>query len=445
MPVTLTDDVEDADHIVISGSHQNNPRNEKLLTLLKKNSELPILGICYGAQLIAHSHGYKLFTNNEYGPIWICLSKDSCFAELPEKIRVLMSHANAVDIDEKHVIARTLDGGTAAFKIGKQIGLLFHPEVYDTDFGEQILSNIIGCKPQTKNWSAFLNKKREEITTLPDSPIMALSGGVDSLVCFKLVSQIRNDIKAFYIDMGIAPKHFVERALDVGAEIVDKRQEFLAAIQNVTDGKVKRRVVGKLFANTLSSLSKKSPLIQGTIASDIVESGDKKRDSIKEHHNVGAMPKLDIFIYEPLSELYKDEVRELGSYLEVSREYLNVRPFPGPGFTCRIIGEITKERLELLGNLTEVVDTMTQDLELWQIPVILVPIPTTNVRGDKAVLAPYLVVLRPVKSRDGMTATWGKAILEKIDLISHELSKHSEVGRVLLEVDNKPPSTIEWL
>lgn len=444
MDVVIVDNNQNADFVIISGSPRDSVDDLELLSIVEEAS-VPILGICYGAQLLAYNRGCTISTKSEYGPVNVELREDACFAGIPKHINVLMSHSNSIDEGIDGDIIAESKNGAAAFRFGKDVALLFHPEVNSTDYGQKMLENFLSSRVKQSDWNVFLEERRQEVKEIDDKFSIALSGGVDSSVALALMLKLDVDVHSFYVDMGIMPKSFRKKAESMGAVVLDGRKRLLDALSGVVDGKTKRRAIGKLFIDMFNEMHT-GTLIQGTIASDVVESGENgKRATIKEHHNVGALPKGKIKLYEPLKSLYKDEVRELGRYLGLHEEIISTRPFPGPGFACRIVGEVTEEKLGILSEISEKVENVTKGLEIWQIPVVLLPVATTNVRGDKSISAPYVVVLRPVNSQDGMTATWSKNIMGVIDIISSELLKNEKIGRVLLEVDSKPPSTIEWM
>jgi GMP synthase (glutamine-hydrolysing) len=434
---------------------------------------VPILGICYGLQVIAHQLGGRVekAQSQEYGRATLkVVIKDPLFEGLPDRFDVWMSHADRVaELPRGFKTIASSEGSPHAVISGLQgriYGLQFHPEVAHTQFGKEILSNFLFrvCGAE-KNWEMgnFIEEKIEEIrrTVGERKVISALSGGVDSTVASVLVHRAVGDkLRCFFIDHGLlreGEREAVERRLrELGLPltVVDASELFLGRLKGVEDPEEKRKIIGNTFIEVLEREARKVEgadfLLQGTLYPDVVESaGIRGSAKIKTHHNVGGLPeKMNLKLIEPLRELFKDEVREIGKLLRIPSEILNRHPFPGPGLAIRIIGEVTKEDLEILrkadGIFLEELKREGLYEKVWQAFAVLLPIRSVGVMGDVRTYE-KVIALRAVESTDGMTADWVRFPPEFLDRVMRRIINEVRgVGRVVYDVSSKPPSTIEW-
>ena len=437
---------------------------------------VPILGICYGLQLVVVQHGGKVKASNrrEYGLATLHVTRESAlFAGVREASNVWMSHGDAVTELPAgfEVLARTDNSPFAAVAhLDKQVfGVQFHPEVVHTEEGMQILKNFVfavcGCQGL---WTpkAFVENTVAEVRKAVGAghAICALSGGVDSAVAAALVAKAIGDhLTCVFVDTGLLRKH---EALQVERDFktyftarfvtVDAAELFLQRLAGVTDPEEKRRIIGNLFIEIFEEQAKKVPggvdyLVQGTLYPDVIESVSTKGPSqtIKTHHNVGGLPeRMNLKLIEPLRELFKDEVRRVGRELGLPDAILGRHPFPGPGLAVRILGEVTRERLELL---QEVDAIFMEELHrhnwydrIWQAFAVLLPVKTVGVMGDQRTYE-NVVGLRAVTSVDGMTADWARIPYDLLATISNRIINEVRgVNRVVYDISSKPPSTIEW-
>lgn len=434
---------------------------------------IPILGICYGAQLIANALGGKVKKSDfrEYGKVSINIkNRSTLFENLPPSFNVWMSHTDYVEnIPEGFLVtSSTSNCPISSFENRKSeiYGLQFHPEVFHTDFGSDILANflykIAGCK---KDWiiSSYIDEQVKVIreTVKNDRAICALSGGVDSSVAATLAAKaIGKQLICIFVDHGLLRKGEKEEVIstfsnneDMLFVPVDASKLFLSKLKNITEPEEKRKIIGKLFIDTFTNEAKKLKgvkyLIQGTIYPDIVESGTSTSAKIKSHHNVGGLPdKFGFSLVEPLKLLFKDEVRIVGKELGLPASLINRQPFPGPGLAIRIVGQITENRLSILREtdyiLRDEISKAGLSDEIWQYFTVLPGVKTVGIMGDTRTYS-ELVAIRAVESVDGMTANWYKIpynVLEKIS--SRIVNEVNGVNRVVLDITSKPPATIEW-
>lgn len=434
---------------------------------------LPILGLCYGHQIIAYfSNGkVKQGTRNEYGIAYVTIDKPTGVLKgLNKQEKVWMSHGDTVyELPENYeVLAHTDNCSIAAFhaKTKEIYGLQWHPEVVHTENGMKMLHNFIfevcNCEP---NWKpeSVIDKAIEEIkeTVGMGTAIIGLSGGIDSSVATFLAAKALGErLLAIYVDHGFMRFNETEyvgdifRQLGVNIVLVRAHERFMKRLKGVIDPEKKRKIIGEEFIRVFEESAKEISaeyLIQGTIYPDRIESGFRKHsDTIKTHHNVGGLPKKIEFkaIIEPLRDLYKDEVREVAKILGLPNELVKRQPFPGPGLAVRIIGELTKEKTKLLKKADKIV---TDEIEktglddcLWQYFAVLTATKSTGVKGDSRAYG-YTIAVRIVESKEAMTAGFAKIpydILEKISTrITNELP---QVTRVVYDITHKPPATIEW-
>ncbi|MFX0097367.1 MAG: glutamine-hydrolyzing GMP synthase [Candidatus Hodarchaeota archaeon] len=434
---------------------------------------LPILGICYGHQLIVHvSKGViKRGDKKEYGITQATIEKPIDILDgLRKTERVWMSHGDVVSRLPAgyEVVASTENCPVAAFRHKqKQIyGLQWHPEVVHTDSGMKMLWNFIfnicKCQP-TWTMEDFITSSLEGIRKIVGGgkAILALSGGIDSSTTAVLAARvIGKNLTAVFVDHGfmrLGEPEFVResfREFGLNLIIVDARERFLRRLKNVFDPEQKRKIIGEEFIRVFEGIASeaKAPyLLQGTIYPDRIESGFKKHsDKIKSHHNVGGLPlKIDFKeIVEPLKDLYKDEVRKIAKKLGLSDEIALRQPFPGPGLAVRILGEVTQEKLDIVkkadGIVTEEIEKRKLDEGLWQYFAVLTEARSTGVRGDARTYG-YTVVVRVVESREAMTARFARISYDVLETISTRITNEiPQVSRVVYDITHKPPATIEW-
>jgi len=437
--------------------------------------EVPVLGICYGMQLLSFLGDGEVTQgkNREYGFANIeVLEREGLFAgfEEGEKLQVWMSHGDSVEAVPKGalVTARSEQGPVAAFQMGCLHGLQFHPEVAHTLQGDKIFSNFLfGVCDLSRDWEMenFFKQKSEEIqNSIEDDAVVigGVSGGVDSTLLAVFLGKILGDrFVPVLVDNGLLRQNEASevtkflRELGIPLKVVKAESLFLKRLVKVSDPEKKRKIIGKTFIEVFEKECKKYKrakyLAQGTLYPDVIESVSVKGPShtIKSHHNVGGLPKrMRLKLLEPFRELFKDEVRHLGRTLGVPDHILGRHPFPGPGLAVRILGDITRPRLELLRKADAI---FTEELkkqglydEIWQSLTTLLPIKAVGVMGDVRTYE-SVVALRAVTSRDGMTADWydfEKPALGKI--ANRIINEVSGINRVVYDVSSKPPATIEW-
>ncbi|MFA7111675.1 MAG: glutamine-hydrolyzing GMP synthase, partial [Bacilli bacterium] len=342
----------------------------------------------------------------------------------------------------------------------------FHPEVRNTVYGNNILHNFVFeiCKA-SNNWTMkdFISQKVQEIKeTVKDKKVLlGISGGVDSTVAAVLISKaIGNNLTCMFINHGLLRQNEANEVMErfnnkfnIKVIKVDASEKFLGKLKGVTDPETKRKIIGALFIETFDEESKKLGhfdfLGQGTLYTDVIESGTKTAKTIKSHHNVGGLPKdIDFKLIEPLNKLFKDEVRELGRELGIDNEFVSRQPFPGPGLGIRVIGEITPEKLEIVRRsdaiLREEIKNAHLETKIWQYFTCLPGFKTVGVMGDNRTYF-YTVAIRAVTSIDGMTADWARIPYDVLDIISRRIvNEVPSVNRVVLDITSKPPSTIEY-
>jgi GMP synthase (glutamine-hydrolysing) len=434
----------------------------------------PVLGICYGFQLISHFLDGKVepSSRREYGAAQVkLLTKSRLLDGLPPEFPVWMSHGDHVTAAPPgfQVIAETENALGAVENTERGIYCLqFHPEVAHTPNGKAILRNFVhdicGC---AADWSAasFIHASVERIRArIGDGrAVCGLSGGVDSAVAAALVARAIGDrLTCIFVDNGLLRKNEFEDVLkafkrygELNVKGVAAGEKFLGALKGEVDPEKKRKIIGyefiEVFQEEAEKLGKVDFLVQGTLYPDVIESQSVKGPSavIKSHHNVGGLPeKMKLRLVEPLRELFKDEVRAVGRELGLPSELIDRQPFPGPGLAVRILGEIDADRIQLLQEsdnvVREEIERAGLTRQLWQSFAVLLPIQTVGVMGDQRTYEKVIAV-RAVESQDGMTADWARIPHEVLDRISRRIvSEVRGVNRVVYDISSKPPSTIEW-
>jgi GMP synthase (glutamine-hydrolysing) len=436
---------------------------------------VPVLGICYGMQLLAHQLGGQVAPadRREYGSAQLLVDEPAgLFATLPKNLPVWMSHGDRIEREPPGFrrIARSANSSIAAFGDEQgRFGIQFHPEVMHTPQGREVLSNFLyrvaGCKGSWKP-QAFIDEAIPKIRAQvgAEKVLCALSGGVDSAVCATLIHRaVPGQLTCLFVDNGLLRRDEARRVIDVmgrhlGIDMrcVDASDEFLRALEGVIDPEEKRRRVGRTFVEVFereaSGLGKIDFLAQGTLYPDVIESTSHDTfgaHRIKTHHNVGGLPAdLRFKLIEPLRYLFKDEVRAIGKALGLPDDMVHRQPFPGPGLAVRVIGEVTRERLETLrASDWIVVDEIKAAglyRSLWQAFAILTPLQSVGVMGDLRTYA-NVVAIRSVQSEDGMTADWARIPYDVLSKISTRIvNEVPGVNRVVYDISSKPPSTIEW-
>ncbi len=440
-----------------------------------RETNVPVLAICYGMQLLAHELGGRVSpaARREYGRATVQITdpEHRLFRGLPTTLEVWMSHGDHVEAlpDGYRPIAASNGEMCAAIADCRgNVGLQFHPEVAHTPLGRHLLQNflteICGC---SGNWTAdrYVEQRIEQIAAMvgDESAICALSGGVDSAVAATMVQRAIGDrLTCVFVDTGLLRQGEADevmtalRALDLNVRKVDAAADFLDRLAGVEDPEEKRRRIGATFIEVFerAALELGSPpfLVQGTLYPDVIESATRDNPmaaKIKTHHNVGGLPEdLRFRLIEPLRDLFKDEVRQVGSALGVPRSILGRHPFPGPGLAVRIIGEVTEERLDTLRRADAIV---TEEIRraglydaMWQAFAVLTPVRTVGVMGDGRTYG-NLVAIRAVTSEDAMTADWARIPYDVLATISSRIvNEVPAANRVVYDVSTKPPSTIEW-
>lgn len=464
--------------IILSGSPFSvNDANAPEVDIRKMISQVPVLGVCYGAQLTAKAFGGRVDKSNkrEYGRAKLCKQKDDVLLHnVTDQSQVWMSHSDSItQLPGGFEILATTDSiPVAAFKktTGDSqplYGLQFHPEVYHSTEGKLLihnfLVNICQCK---QDWTpaSFVHETIEQLKQqIGDAHvIMALSGGVDSTVAATLISRaIGNRLHGIFVDNGVLRKDEFEQVLGtyqlLGLNVtgIDAKQLFYDELKGKTDPEAKRKTIGKLFIDVFqqeaSKIKEAKFLGQGTIYPDVIESVSVHGPSvtIKSHHNVGGLPeKMHLSLVEPLRSLFKDEVRKVGLELGIPVDMIQRHPFPGPGLAIRILGEITPEKVALLQAADHIYIQGLKDQNLyqqvWQAGAILLPVKSVGVMGDERTYE-YTVALRAVTSVDGMTADWAHLPYEFLAHISNEIINNVRgINRVVYDISSKPPATIEW-
>ncbi len=462
--------------VIMSGSPFSvRDKNAPIPDLSAIKGKIPVLGVCYGAQYLAHFYGGEVLPSNsrEYGRANLEFVDQGCelFREMNLHTQVWMSHGDTIERlpSNYRVIASTGDVANAAYKIEGEptYAIQFHPEVYHTTEGSRLLKNftvdICGC---SQNWTpdSFIETT---VATLKqklgnDKVVLGLSGGVDSSVAGVLLHRaIGKNLTCIFVDNGLLRKNEFQKVLDsyqdMGLNVigVDAREKFWSDLKEVTDPERKRKIIGRNFIEVFDAEAHKIKdvkwLAQGTIYPDVIESVSVNGPSatIKSHHNVGGLPeKMKLKVVEPLNLLFKDEVRRVGKALGVKEELLGRHPFPGPGLGIRILSDITPEKVRILQEADDIFITGLKEWNLydqvWQAGVMLLPVQSVGVMGDERTYE-NVVALRAVMSTDGMTADWVHLPYEFLAKMSNEIiNKVRGINRVVYDISSKPPATIEW-
>lgn len=434
---------------------------------------VPVLGICYGEQLMAHTLGGKVSTapNGEHGKTAIELDSSSAlFEDINSNEECWMTHVDYVEKAPEgfKVIGKTKDCPMAAIENTekKLYGVQFHPEVEHTPFGKKLLSNFVHniCDLES-SWSmaSFAESKIQEIKEIVGDKklICALSGGVDSSVAALMVHKaVGKQLTCIFVDHGLLRKDegdqvekIFKEKFDMNLIRVNAKDRFLGKLKGVSEPEKKRKIIGeefiRVFEEEANKLGEIKFLVQGTIYPDVVESGTDTSAVIKSHHNVGGLPEdMEFSLIEPLRELFKDEVRAVGEELGIPHKLVWRQPFPGPGLAIRVLGEVTPEKLEVVREadaiFREEVANANLDETIWQYFAVLPNIQSVGVMGDARTYC-HTVGLRAVKSTDGMTSNWFPIPYDVLETVSRRIvNEVPGVNRIVYDVTSKPPATIEW-
>ena len=468
--------IEEFNAVILSGSpYSVRSDDPPHLDLSSIRGKLPLLGVCYGAQYLAHFSGglVKPSNSREYGRANLSFvqSGETFFEGIDKGSQVWMSHSDTIDQlpDGGSLLASTNDVKNAAFCIDGEttFGIQFHPEVYHTTDGKKILENfLIKIAKIQQKWTpdSFVEMTVKQIaeTVGDEKVILGLSGGVDSTVAAVLLNKsIGKQLHCIFVNNGLLRKNEFKGVLNqykgMGLNVkgVDASVEFLEALKDEIDPEKKRKIIGNTFINVFDNESKKTPgvswLAQGTIYPDVIESISVNGPSaiIKSHHNVGGLPDyMKLKLVEPLKMLFKDEVRRVGASIGIDPELLGRHPFPGPGLGIRILGDITAEKVKILQDVDAIFINGLKSWDLydqvWQAGAMLLPVNSVGVMGDERTYE-KCVALRAVQSTDGMTADWVDLPYAFLQKISNEIiNKVRGVNRVVYDISSKPPATIEW-
>ena len=462
--------------VILSGSPSSvRDANAPQVDLSPIKGAFPLLVVCYGAQYLAQNYGgeVKPSATREYGRAMLSKveAANPLICGLSQTTQVWMSHGDTIARipDNYRIIASTEDVPVAAFQIDgeKTWGIQFHPEVYHSTEGSQLLKHFVvdicGCK---QDWTpdSFIESTVRELQDKlgNDKVVLGLSGGVDSSVAAMLLHKaIGKNLVCIFVDMGLLRKNEFEDVLrsyeSMGLNVIGVRagDKFLSDLKGVTEPENKRKIIGRDFIEVFDAEAQKLTdvkwLAQGTIYPDVIESVSVNGPSatIKSHHNVGGLPeKMHLKIVEPLRLLFKDEVRRVGRQLNIPMEILGRHPFPGPGLGIRILGEVTAEKVRVLQEADKIfIDNLKEAGlydKVWQAGVMLLPVQSVGVMGDERTYE-NCVALRAVTSTDGMTADWVHLPYEFLAKVSNEIiNRVKGINRVVYDISSKPPATIEW-
>ncbi|WP_297281921.1 glutamine-hydrolyzing GMP synthase [uncultured Anaerococcus sp.] len=434
---------------------------------------VPVLGICYGLQYINHIYGGQIETpkNGEYGKTPLLVdNKSEIFKDVPQESTIWMNHRDRISklADGFKKTAWTLNCPVAAIESKEKdiYAVQFHPEVVHSEYGREILESfVLGICHAERTWKMedFAKKMIAGIKEkyAGEKMICGLSGGVDSSVAATIVSKaIGDNLQCIFVDHGLLRKNEADEVMEtyknlgLNVKKVDASKEFLELLKGEEDPETKRKIIGNHFVEVFEREAKEfgeaKYLVQGTIYPDVIESGKDKSSVIKSHHNVGGLPEDMLFegLVEPLRDLFKDEVRELGEAIGVPHDMVWRQPFPGPGLAIRVIGEITEERLEIVREtdaiLREEIKSHDLNEDIWQYFTVWTPIKTVGVKGDARVYD-NVIAIRAVESTDAMTVEAANLPFELLQTLSSRMiNEVAGVGRVVYDITSKPPGTIEW-
>jgi GMP synthase (glutamine-hydrolysing) len=462
--------------VILSGSPASvRDKNAPVPDLKKIKGYIPLLGVCYGAQYLVQGYGGEVMPSKsrEYGRANLVNidTSDTLFKNVTPGSQVWMSHGDTITLlpDNYKITGSTAEVKAGAFHISGEDtwGIQFHPEVWHTTEGNKILANFVtGICECSQDWtpasfaeSSVANLKKQ---LGDDRVILGISGGVDSSVAASLINRAAgNNLTCIFVDNGLLRKNEFKRVMEsyhgLGLNVVgvNASDRFLDALEGVSDPEIKRKIIGKVFIEVFEEEAYKVKdvkwLAQGTIYPDVIESISVNGPSakIKSHHNVGGLPeKMHLKVVEPLKLLFKDEVRKLGYALGLPEYILKRHPFPGPGLAVRLLGKISREKLNILKEADEIFISglIKEGLydSVWQAGAILLPVQSVGVMGDERTYE-NTIVLRAVSSTDGMTADWSPLPHDFLAAISGEIiNKVKGINRVVYDISSKPPSTIEW-
>jgi len=462
--------------VILSGSPFSvRDTNAPYPDLSNIKSKFPLLGVCYGAQFLAHNFGGEVLPSKhrEYGRARLNFvdQESDLMKGIELNSQVWMSHGDTITKipDNYQIITSTADVKFGGFKISNEqtYGIQFHPEVYHTEQGKQLLENfIVGICKCKQDWSpaVFADETIKDLRSKlgDDKVLLGLSGGVDSSVAGVLLHKaIGKNLTCIFVDNGLLRKNEFEKVLesykDMGLNVigVDAKNQFLSQLKGIVEPEEKRKIIGRVFIEVFDQEAHKIKevkwLAQGTIYPDVIESISVNGPSatIKSHHNVGGLPeKMHLKVVEPLRLLFKDEVRRVGTSIGIKDDLLNRHPFPGPGLAIRILSDITPEKVRILQEVDDIfIEGLKQaDLykKVWQAGVILLPVQSVGVMGDERTYE-NAVALRAVSSTDGMTADWSHLPYEFLADISNKIINNVKgINRVVYDISSKPPATIEW-
>ncbi|MFI3248221.1 MAG: glutamine-hydrolyzing GMP synthase [Rikenellaceae bacterium] len=472
----MPDNIEQFKGVILSGSPYSvrdevAPRPD----LSQIKGKMPLLGVCYGAQYLSHFYGGEVMPapSREYGRAMLTIGEkeNPLLKDLPATTQVWMSHGDTiVSIPENYkIIASTEQVKVAAYAVEGEPtwAIQFHPEVYHSTDGMQLLKNfVVGICGCDQSWTSecFVESTVAELKEKlgDDKVVLGLSGGVDSTVAAVLLHKaIGKNLYCIFVNPGVLRKGEFNEVLEsykgMGLNVrgVDAEDKFLTDLEGVSDPETKRKIIGRDFVEVFNEAAHEIEdvkwLAQGTIYPDVIESCSVNGPSatIKSHHNVGGLPEeMNLKIVEPLRLLFKDEVRRVGLSMGISKALIGRHPFPGPGLAIRILGEITKEKVRILQDVDKIfIDSLKESGlydDVWQAGVMLLPVKSVGVMGDERTYE-SCVALRAVQSTDGMTADWVHLPYEFLANVSNEIiNKVRGVNRVVYDISSKPPATIEW-
>ncbi len=431
--------------------------------------DIPILGICYGAQLIAQQLGGTVsqFEAGEYGRTSLQVTGGCLLDGQPAEQDVWMSHFDCItEVPEGFAItASTKNAPAASFESDRIFAVQYHPEVSHTPYGQQTIERWLDLAGIDRTWT-MSNVIEDQVAAIRSQvgkgrAICGLSGGVDSAVAAALVHKaIGHQLTCVFVDTGLMRKNEGEQVVETfqktqGIELIHVKaaEEFFTALDGITEPETKRKTIGELFIRIFERVSggieDAEFLVQGTLYPDVIESGSKHAATIKSHHNVGGLPEdMDFELVEPLRDLFKDEVRSVGTELGLPEEIVWRQPFPGPGLGVRIIGEVTPEKVSILQEADFIVrDELKKaglEREIWQSFAVLPDIRSVGVMGDERTYG-FPCVIRAVTSEDAMTADWARIPYEVLESMSSRIINEVDgINRVTYDITSKPPGTIEW-